>query len=268
MSGWHLYWRYVSASIRSQLQYKVSFVLAAFGQLVATGIEISGVWALFTRFGSLEHWDLAQVCLFYGTVNIAFGIADALSTGFDAFGNEYIRTGNFDRLLVRPRSTILQLLGHEFALRRIGRLSTGIIVFTWAWIELELQFTATTVGLSLFSVVGAACLFIGLLVAQATLAFWTVESLEIMNTMTYGGVETAQYPITIYNDWFRGFFTFVVPLACVSYFPLVGVLGIEDPLGTSFWVQAVVPVAGVVFLAVTLTVFQRVGVMHYTSTGN
>ena len=30
----------------------------------------------------------------------------------------------------------------------------------------------------------------------------------MMNTLTYGGVETTQYPINIYRPWFRNFFTF------------------------------------------------------------
>ena len=132
MNSWQLYWRYIVTSIKSQLQYRLSFILSAFGQLVVTVIEIAGIWALFTRFGNLENWTLAQVCLFYGTVNIAFAFADALSPGFDLFGSHYIRTGQFDRLLVRPRPVVVQLLGHELALRRVGRLIQGLAVFVWA----------------------------------------------------------------------------------------------------------------------------------------
>ena len=36
-----------------------------------------------------------------------------------------VASGDFDRLLVRPRSTVLQLLGQELALRRLGRLVQG-----------------------------------------------------------------------------------------------------------------------------------------------
>lgn len=102
------------------MQYRTSFVLSAFAQLAGTGIEIAGIWALFTRFGNLENWTLAEVCLFYGVVNITFSFADALSTGFDVFGPRYVRTGDFDRILLRPRSTVLQLLGHELALFQFG----------------------------------------------------------------------------------------------------------------------------------------------------
>ena len=57
---------------------------------------------------------------------------------------------------------------------------------------------------------GGVCLFYALFVIQATICFWTIESLELMNTMTYGGVESAQYPLVIYGRWFRGFFTFII----------------------------------------------------------
>ena len=99
------------------------------------------------------------------------------------------------------------------------------------------------------------------------MAFWTVETLEIVNTITYGGVETAKFPHVIYCDWFRKFFTFVVPLACVSYFPVVAILERTDPLGTPVVLQWVSPVVGVAFLGVALGVWQ-VGVRHYRSTGS
>ena len=89
--------------------------------------------------------------------------------------------------------------------------------------------------------------FYALIVLQATLSFWTTESLEIMNTLTYGGVETAQYPLAVYREGFVEFFTYVVPLGCVTYFPAVYVLGIPDPLGSQPLFQALAPLAGFVF---------------------
>ena len=103
-------------------------------------------------------------------------------------------------------------------------------------------------GLALLTILGGACLFYGIIVLQATLAFWTTESLEIVNTVTYGGVQSTSYPLAIYRRWFQRFFTFVVPLACVSYFPVVAILGRDDPLGTSRLFQILAPLVGVAFL--------------------
>ena len=120
----------------------------------------------------------------------------------------------------------------------------------------------------LLTLCGTVCFFTALFVFQATLSFWTVESLEIMNMLTYGGVEASQYPLTIYEDWFRKFFTFVIPLGCVSYFPVVAILGIDDPLGTTRLFQVLAPATGMLFLGLSLLFFHFVGLRHYQSTGS
>ena len=83
MDALRLYGCYVAASIKGQMQYPASFVLLSIGQFLSTIVEFVGVWALFNRFQSLGDWTLPQVALFYGTVNIAFALADMISRGFD-----------------------------------------------------------------------------------------------------------------------------------------------------------------------------------------
>ena len=261
-----LYGRYLGVSVRAQMQYRASFVLQTLGLFLVSVIEFLGVWALFDRFGSLRDWSLAEVALFYGVVNVAFSCAEAVARGFDVFG-EFVKRGDFDRLLLRPRSTVLQLAGFELALHRIGRLAQGALVLGWASVALGVDWTVARLALLGFSIAGGTCLFFGLFVLQATAAFWTIESLEIANTTTYGGVQTAQYPLTIYADWFRRFFTFVVPLAAIAYFPVVAILGRPDPLGSPFWFQCAAPLLGPAFLLAALG-FWQVGVRHYTSTGS
>ncbi|MEH2167672.1 MAG: ABC-2 family transporter protein [Nostoc sp.] len=85
-------------------------------------------------------WTLNEVALFYGIVNIYFACADALGKGFDSF-TTIIKSGDFDRLLLRPRTTALQLLGKEFTLKRIGRFSQGIVVLGWSLSSLHIPLT-------------------------------------------------------------------------------------------------------------------------------
>jgi len=156
----------------------------------------------------------------------------------------------------------------ELTLFRVGKLAQGLIVLVWASGALHLEWTAARIALAAWAVAGGACLFVGLWVLQATLAFWTTESLEIMNAFTYGGCETGQYPMDIYRPWFRRFFTFVVPLACVSYLPVLAVLGrVESATGCPEWFGWAAPLIGVAFLPVCLQAW-RLGVRHYRSTGS
>jgi len=146
-------------------------------------------------------------------------------------------------------------------------MAQGLFVMFWGAASLNVRWTVGRVTLVLATICGGACLFYGIIVLQATLAFWTTESLEIVNTVSYGGVQSTSYPLAIYRRWFQRFFTFVVPLACVSYFPVVAILGREDPLGSSRAFQTLAPLVGVAFLAIALQVW-KVGVRHYTSTGS
>ena len=261
-----LYCRYVDISLRSQMQYRASFLIRTLAHFLITGAEFLGFVALFQRFGQIQGWTLPQMGLLYGIISVAFAIAEAVARGFDIFPT-LIKAGDFDRVLLRPRSAAFQVLSQELQLMRIGRLAQGLIVLFWSAEQLDLRWTFANATLLSLAIVGGACLFSGLFVLQATICFWTTESLEIVNCTTYGGVEAAQFPLTIYRPWFRAIFTFVIPLAAINYFPAHAILNLRDVLGSTPLIQWLSPLTGVLFLVVCLQ-FWRFGVKHYTSTGS
>lgn len=261
-----LYGRYIGASLRGQMQYRSSFFLQTISQFVGVGIEFLGIVALFHRFGNLRGWTLAEVALLYGIVNLAFALAESFGRGFDLF-SMLVRKGDFDRLLLRPCSTALQVAGQDFQFLRIGRLLQGLLALVWGAHALGIAWTLPKAILLAAAVGGGACVFYGTFVLQATTCFWTVESLEIWNAVTYGGTETAQYPLTIYRPWFRRFFTFVVPLACMNYIPVSALTNRGAELGVPPLLQWTAPLIGVAFLVVALQVW-RLGERRYRSTGS
>jgi len=264
--GLRLWLVYAGASLRGQVQYRASFAIGIVGQFLVTVIEFLAVWTLFDRFGGLDGWSLPEVAVFYGVAHIAMAWADVLATGFDQAG-ELIRTGGLDRLLLRPRSTVLQLLAHRFEVRRIGRLAQGIALLAWGLSAGGGAVSGAGWVLLLGAIVGGGCLFLALFVLRGTLSIWTVQSLELVNAATYGGVQAAQYPMSIYDRWFRRFFTFFVPLLAVTYLPVVTALDRPDPLGTTGWVGWVSWAIGPICLAGAIQVWHR-GLRHYTSTGS
>jgi ABC-2 type transport system permease protein len=262
-----LYLRYAGVSILGQMQYPGAFALQALAQFVNTSVGLIGIWALFDRFGQIRGWRFGEIALFYGTITMAFAIADALSRGFDVFGPEFVKTGNFDRLLLRPRPTSLQLAGHELRLAAIGRLAQGSLVLALAIHLTPIAWTPGAVLLLAWTIASGVAIFYGLLIAQATLAFWTVESLEVANIVTYGGCEAGQYPLDIYARWFRFVLLFIVPIGCTGYLPLTLILGHRNLLDAPAWAAAASPLIGWLFLAASLALW-GLGVRRYRSTGS
>ena len=267
MNSLALLGRYFATSIRGQMQYPGSAIMLTAGPLAATAIEIVSIWALFDRFGAVEGWSFGEVMVFYALIGISFSVADFLTRGFDVFGTDFVRTGDFDRLLLRPRSTTLQLVGHEFRVSRFGRFLQAAIILAVATQSLQFDWTPGAIALALWTIAGGAAFFSALFVLQATLAFWTVESLEAANALTYGGVYAGQFPISLYARWFRTVLTFIVPLACIAYYPVLAILGRSDPLGAPDWLLPVAPMAGFAFLALSALAWRH-GVSKYMSTGS
>lgn len=261
-----LYFRLIAASLRAQLAHRADFWLGFFGTWLTSATEGIALWALFHRFESVQGWTLPEVALLFGVVHVAFALADSVATGFDQFAHT-VRQAEFDRFLLRPRAPALLLLGQELTLRRAGRLLQGALAIAWGTHALGLAWSALDLLVLALAITGGVCLFCGLFVLQAAAVFWTQETLEVFNAFSYGGKDLGQYPITLYARWLRNVFTFGVPLALVSYFPVLFLLGREDPLGSTRATQALAPLAGPIFLLLALLLFQ-LGIRRYTSAGS
>jgi ABC-2 type transport system permease protein len=263
-----LYLRLIAIQLRAQLEYRLSFVF----DLVTTGL-VNGVYfltlaAVMSRFGSIGGWQLGDVAFLFGLVEAAFATMDMLFSGFDPdVFSQHVRRGTFDLMLLRPLSLPLQVFTSEFVLRRLGRIVQGVIVLGLGLSLANVVWSPAKLVYLLVVFLSTVAFFGGLFVIGAALCFWTVQSLEVINIFTYGGSELLAYPMHIYGDWLRRFFTFVVPGALVTYYPALYLLDKPDPLGFPAIMRFLAPVAGGGVLALAFA-FWQLGVRRYTSTGS
>jgi ABC-2 type transport system permease protein len=274
VSGWlaecwddvALYRRLTGAHIRAQMQYRVSFLLMTLVRMVATGSDLLAILILFNYFGELAGWRAGEVALLYGLVMVAFGLSEMVAAGFDVFPQS-IQWGEFDRVLLRPVGIFVQVLAADFQLRRLGRVAQGGLALGLAMAWTPIVWTPLKVLYLLLILASGVVMFSALLVLGAVLCFWTIQSIEIVSTVTNGGTEMASYPLPIYHEGLQRFFTFVVPLAFVSYFPALYLLDRPELQHLPGWLPGATPVAAAL-LALLAWLAWRVGVRHYQSTGS
>lgn len=264
--GAALYLRLAGASLRSQMQYRWSFLADVAGNMVALVTEFAAIVVLFRHVPTLGQWSLPEVAFLYGTAEAALGAAKVLFAGFDTVP-DLVRTGDFDALLTRPRSTFLQVLALELRLRHLARLGQAAPVLAWGLIQLDPGWGPGQWAFLAWTILWGAAFFASLFVIGAALSFWTVESLEVVNIFTYGGSAMASYPMSIYAQGLREFFTFLVPLAFVNYYPALYLLGKPDPFnGPAAMPFLAAPACGAILVAAVA--FWGAGVRHYHSTGH
>jgi ABC-2 type transport system permease protein len=262
-----LYRRLVAYEIRSQMQYRVPFLLDSLASFMATFIGFATLALILQRFENIAGWDLGEVAFLYGTVETSFGIMDLLFSGFDppSFGRQ-VRLGTFDQMLLRPVNITLQVFASNVQMRRFGRIAQGILVLAVAISLLDIHWTVLKLIYLPVVLASMVAFFGGLFVIGATITFWTVESIEAINILTYGGTEMMAYPMSIYPTWMRRFFTFVVPAIFLNYYPALYILGKPDPFNLPAWAACLSPVSGLAVLLAGLA-FWQYGIRHYQSTG-
>jgi ABC-2 type transport system permease protein len=260
------YLRLVGAQVRSQLQYRLSFALDLTGAFLIAFIDFAAVLIIFENVPQLEGWTLHEVAFLYAATSVSFAFVDLVVGHLDLFPR-MIREGTFDVVLTRPRGSLLQVVGSDFQLRRLGKALQGVLVFGFALSGIDVDWNAGRVAMVGVMLVAGALIFAAVWIAGATIAFWTVDGGEFTNSFTYGGNFLTQYPISIYGEWLRRFLAFVVPMAFVCYFPALYVLGKEDPLGFPRAFQFASPLVAVA-AAVVAGVVWTSAVRRYRSVGS
>ncbi len=265
-TAWTAYRHLVGAQVRSQSQYRASFVADVVGSLLFGVIDVASVVVIFRVTPTLGGFAFPEVFLMTALAGCAFAMGD-LAVGNVERLRQYVRSGLFDALLVRPLGSLTQLAAMDVATRRVGRVAFGVAIVVVAATQAPVSLTAARLALLVVTPVAGALIFGAIFVATATVAFWWIESGEIANGLTYGGLTFAQYPITIYGTLFRRLFAYAVGFAFVAYYPALALLDRADPLGAPAMLGYCSPVVAVASV-IAAGLMWRTGVRHYRSTGS
>ena len=258
-----IYLKYIKILLKSFWQYRFSTWLVLVGQFFGTFFSFFGIYLLFDRFGNISGWTFGEAAICFAVVHTAFSVSECFARGFDLF-SRHVVSGEFDRVLLRPRSTLLQVFGLGFEITRMGRLIQSAVVLGIAISQLKTEITVMKAVTLLLMVVCGVFIFTGIFILGATVCFFTVEGLEIINIFTDGGREIAQYPLNIYNKWLVRFFTFIVPFGCFNYLPLMYITGKAAGNETLYMLM---PMLGILFVIPCILIWNA-GVKRYLSTGS
>ncbi|MEU0831750.1 ABC transporter permease [Streptomyces sp. NPDC056231] len=266
IEGVRAYGLIVAMWLRSTMAYRASFAMTAFGNFAATGFDFVAILLMFAHVDELGGYTLPEIALLYGASGTAFGLADLVLGSMDRLGRR-VRDGTLDTLLVRPVPVLAQVAADRFALRRLGRITQGLLVLGYGLAVLDIAWTPLKVVMIPLMLLSGAAVFGAVFVGGAAFQFFAQDAAEVQNSFTYGGNTLLQYPPTVFaKELVRGV-TFVVPLAFVNWLPALYVLGREYPLGLPEWVAFLPPVvAGVCWVLAGAA--WRAGLRSYRSTGN
>ncbi len=247
------------------LEYRANFLLWAAFAVVYHGTAIAALWVTLHAFPSMNGWTFRDMTFLYGLWMLAHALHDTL---FFGVGNvpEYVRDGEFDRLLVRPLDTLFAVIatpGQIFPDEIFLAIGFFIVATLYSGVRVDTVFVFCVP----FVIAGGALIELAINLFVATLAFWFVRVDALKWIVLQLESEFTRYPIGIYSRGVRLFLTFVFPFAFMNYFPAAYFLHKPVTLALPPAAGLLTPVVGVAFLGLAYA-FWRFGLKRYAGVGH
>ncbi len=266
MNTLRLYLRSMGMLIKCQLQYPLSFLMQTAAQLVMEGGELLALTLLIDRFDRVNQWEAGDLFFFFGIMSVTFYLTECFGRGVTGNFPSLVRSGQLDTLLLRPRGILTQVLCSAVDPRRIICIAVGVTALVIGSGMSRVRWTVLKAFLFLEALGFGFTLILGLFLIEAIFCIHSVKSVELVNTITYGGRSACEYPVTIYPRPLRVLFTALAPFALVLQAPAAYIL--DKPLfGWPSWTAFVCPLSGAAAFAVIYALFRR-AMRYYRSTGS
>ena len=260
-----LYWYFFLQKIKSLWQYRVDFLVGCFSVVFGQLIGLLVINVAFVNIPDMYGWQKYEVGLMYGFAIVSRGIAHIFFDNLWKLGDRYIRQGELVRVLIRPINPLVHVMADRIQLDGIGTLISGVALTVYAITHLDITITGILILKFLYYAILGSLIYFGVNLFTATLSFWIVDSVPLTYAVFNCG-ELTRYPLDILSGGFRKIFTFLIPFAFTSYFPIVDILGKSQSfLSGNIMLNTLIIV--VCLLTVSYSVW-LVGLRNYTGTGS
>ena len=256
-----LYLKYFTMQLKAELEYRKAFLISIIAKMATSIFSFVAIFFLFDKFGSIAGYTFEDVLICFAISFMGYSLAECFFRSFDHF-DRMIANGEFDRILVRPKGIILQVLGSEVEFNRFGRTLASIIILIGVLVNNKQLLQIDNIFTILLMIIGTIVIYASLFILKAGITFFTTQSLEIMNIFTDGTRDLAQYPLNIYQKWVQKFFTYILPIALVNYYPLLYIIGKTNNI---FYM--ILPIFTTIFIIPCYAVW-KIGIRKYKSTGS
>jgi ABC-2 type transport system permease protein len=256
-----LYWLFLLQRFKILMEYRANFIIGAASTVFLQGSGLLTIWVVMRQVPSLNGWGFEEVLLIYGLVTLAKSINHMFADNLWTIGRDYIRTGGFDRFLVRPIDPLFHLLADRFCHDGVGNFLVGLVLVIGAGGPLGIFASPVRVIYLVVAVLSGGMIFIALNLITCVSAFWLMDSVPVTRAV-FDNHLFAQYPLTIYPRAINVLLTWLIPYGFASFYPATFLLGRD----ASPVVFAGPLVAGALLLAGYR--FWLFGLRHYAGTGS
>jgi ABC-2 type transport system permease protein len=256
-----IYFLIVSQYLKARMQYKADFWISSIGMVLQNLMGYFTLWVLFRTIPALAGWRYEELVFLYAFSLLAFSPAQIM---FDNVWSLrfHVQEGSFIRYYFKPLNMMFYYMSEMVNIKAFAQLAFAIVILVTSAVSLGVGWDIPTTLAFLGLLVSASLIMTSLLILSASTAFWIVNSYGVLSFLMRLR-DYARYPVTVFTGFFRIFFTFVVPIGFVAFFPSRAILRPAEA-GWEVWLT---PFLGAGLFALAYLVWSR-GTRAYSGTGS
>ena len=255
---WRLLRTSLHASLLTGMQYRADFIVEGLMSLMWFLWNLLPLFVLYHDRKSVAGWDFPSALLVISWFIMLRALLEGMITPSFVDTVERIRSGAFDYVLLRPADSQFLASTSRFAPWRIIDFIGGLGLAIYSFVQLghgpSLNALAMGVMLLVFGLLAMYALWMIALAAS----FWVVR-LDNLTYLLEAIFDTARWPVQVFRGGWRFLFTFVIPLALMTTYPAMAMLG-RLP-----WSSAGLCVAGALALLAASRGIWLIAIRSYTS---
>jgi ABC-2 type transport system permease protein len=246
------------ASAALALQYRVEFFGEVLLAMFWVGWSLVPILVVFGHREGVAGWSYEEALVVLGWFSLVKGVLEGAVNPSLTTVVEHIRKGTLDFVLLKPADAQFLVSTARFKPARIADVLGALAIFGVAFHRLGRAPHPADVlaALALLAVAAITLYSLWILVISAAFYVVRVDNLSYLFSSIF---DAARWPVSVFRGAWRLLFTFVVPLALMTTYPALALLGNLAPA------TALAALAGSFLFATFARVVWTRSVGHYTS---
>lgn len=266
MTNNHIYLKLILAALKSKMEYKFTFGFFLFAIIVFYMGQLGVILVIMNKFKTINGWTLGEMAFLYGLLVFSQGLTFLFFSSLNHF-ERFILQGEFDRVLIRPLSPLIQVLCSSLEVSSLAHFIIGVTAIIFGSVSAGLEWSIGKIMFLALVIGGGVLILGGIRIIVSAIAFWTTRNRALVHIFVYSSKEFILYPVSIYNPWVQWFLTFFFPLAFINFYPAGYFLDKSEQFIFHPVLQFMTPMVGLLVFTMSLLLW-RVGINRYQSTGS
>lgn len=220
----HLLGNQLRVSLLLLLQYRAEFFVSLFLTCFWTLTALVPLFVVFGERSSIGGWSWAEALLVVGWFNVLKGVQAVVIQPSINQAVQQIRKGTLDFVLIKPADAQLLISTQRFDFRQLTDVVVGAVILGYGMAHVEARpgFVAVLATLCVLACSLLILYALWIMVMSCAFVLVKVDNLTYLFSSFY---DASRWPGSVFRGALSFVFTFVLPLALMTTYPAMGLLG-------------------------------------------